>query len=143
MRQTKVEQVDCSTGEVQRGVNVFIPDKRKLRGGFMLLDLEGMERLVMDRDIDLADWRVLGTIMRRLEYENWLYITQQEIANEIGMKRQNVTRSIKKLTEKAIIVKERKSGRSNCYRLNAFYGWKGRINKEYESTYETHSKLLS
>ncbi len=143
MHKSRITQVDCTTGEIQEGVIVIHPSKRKLKGDFMLLDLEGMKRLCMDRTINGEDWRVLGTLLQRLEYENWLYITQQEIANELGMQRQHVTRSIKKLVDKAIIVKGEKLGRSNCYRLNAFYGWKGRINKEYESTYEIHSKLLS
>ncbi len=143
MYRTRIVQVDCTTNEVLEGIVAVIPTKRKLRDDFMLLSREGISRLVMDDGIDKADWRVLGTLLKRLEYENWLTITQQEIADELGMRQPHVNRSIKKLVEKAIIVKERKSGTTNSYRLNAFYGWKGRINKEYESTYETHSKLLS
>jgi predicted transcriptional regulator len=143
MHKSRIAQYDCTTGELQEGVTVLIPDKRKLRGGFMLLDLEGMRRLSMDKDITAVDWRVLAIVMTGLEYENWFSITQKEIAEELGTSQPNVARSLKKLEDKAIIVKGKKSGRVNSYRLNAFYGWKGRINKEYESTYETHSKLLS
>lgn len=143
MHKSRITQVDCTTGEVKEGVIVLHPPKYKLRGDFMLLDLQGMKRLLMDKDITAVDWRVLAIIMTGLEYENWFTITQQEMAEQIGTKQQNVARSLKKLIEKSIVIKERRSGKTNSYRLNAFYGWKGKANKDYETTYEQHSKLLS
>ncbi len=143
MYKRKMAQVDCNTGEIQEGVIVLCPTKRKLKGDFVLLDLQGMGALAMDRDITLVDWRVLAILIKRLEYQNWLIITQQEVADELGMKQQMVARSLKKLTDKAIIVKGKKQGRVNSYRLNAFYGWRGEITKEYDSAYEEHSKLVN
>ncbi len=143
MRQTKISQVDCTTGEILEGVVVVIPTKQKMRSGFMLTSLEGVRRLAMDRDLNLTDRRVLDVLMTCLDYENWMCVTQKEIAGVLGVHRPNVAKSLKKLLDKAIIVKGEKWGKTNCYRLNAFYGWKGRINKEYQDTYETHTKLLS
>jgi predicted transcriptional regulator len=143
MFKADISQVDRNTGELREGVIVLCPTRRKLKEEFMLLDLEGIGALAMDRDLKGEDWRVLAILIKRLEYENWLVITQQEIADQLGMQRQNVTRSLKKLTDKAIIVKGKKQGTINSYRLNAFYGWRGKITKEYDSTYEEHSKLVN
>jgi predicted transcriptional regulator len=142
MHQTKVTQINCTTGEVMEGVNVFIPRRPKLREDFMLLDLRAIEKLGMDKDITINDFRVLTVLFGRLEYENWLYITQQEIADQLGLQRPNVTKCLKKLIDKGIILKGSKLGKVNGYRLNAYYGWRGRITKEYQSTYEKHSKLI-
>jgi DNA-binding Lrp family transcriptional regulator len=124
------------------GVNLFIPTRQKLKEDFMLLDLKAMEKLAMDKDIKGEDWRVLAVLMGRLEYENWLYITQKGLAEILGMKQPTVARVIKKLIDKGIILKGKRLGNVNGYRLNAYYGWRGRINKEYQSTYEEHSKLI-
>ncbi len=142
MRQVRVTQVNCTTGEVMEGVNLFIPTRQKLKEDFMLLDLKAMEKLAMDKDIKGEDWRVLAVLMGRLEYENWLYITQKGLAEILGMKQPTVARVIKKLIDKGIILKGKRLGNVNGYRLNAYYGWRGRINKEYQSTYEEHSKLI-
>lgn len=138
----KVVQVNCTTGEVMEGINVFIPLRQKLKEDFMLTNLKGMKSLSMDNDLKISDWRVLAFLIGCLEYENWLCISQQNIADELKMHRPNVARSLKKLVEKGIIVKGKKFNRTICYRLNAHYGWRGRINKEYLSTYEEHSKLI-
>jgi predicted transcriptional regulator len=142
MRQVRVTQVNCTTGEVMEGVNLFIPTRQKLKEDFMLLDLKAMEKLAMDKDIKGEDWRVLAVLMGRLEYENWLYITQKGLAEILGMKQPTVARVIKKLIDKGIILKGKRLENVNGYRLNAYYGWRGRINKEYKSTYEKHSKLI-
>lgn len=142
MHQTRIHQIDCTTGEVMEGVNVFLPTRHKLKGDFMLMSLEGLGMLATDKEILGTDWRVLAILMKRLDYENWIYVTQQEIANELGTKKQNVSVAIQKLVRKSIILKGEKKGNVNCYRLNTYYGWRGRINKEYQSTYEEHSKLI-
>jgi predicted transcriptional regulator len=143
MFKADISQIDRNTGELREGVIVLCPTKRKLKGDFVLLDLQGMGALAMDKDLQRDDWRVIAILIKRLEYENWLIITQQEIADQLGMRQPNVARSLKKLTDKAIIVKGKKQGRVNSYRLNAFYGWRGEITKEYDSAYEEHSKLVN
>jgi predicted transcriptional regulator len=143
MFKADISQIDRNTGELREGVIVLCPTKRKLKGDFVLLDLQGMGALAMDKDLQRDDWRVIAILIKRLEYENWLIITQQEIADQLGMRQPNVARSLKKLIDKAIIVKGKKQGRVNSYRLNAFYGWRGEITKEYDSAYEEHSKLVN
>jgi hypothetical protein len=47
------------------------------------------------------------------------------------MKKENVSRATKKLVDKGILIKGLKVGRHQTYRLNAFYGWKGKADKRY------------
>jgi hypothetical protein len=59
------------------------------------------------------------------------------------MKKEHVSRSTKKLVEKAILIEDSKKGRSKIYRLSTLYGWKGRITKAYSDLYENDAKLTS
>jgi hypothetical protein len=45
------------------------------------------------------------------------------------MKRQQVSRAIILLEKKGILLRSPKIGRSYGYRLNPYYGWKGRSKK--------------
>jgi hypothetical protein len=135
-------QVDQETGEILPGVTILIPDKNKLRDPFMLAAREGFIRLAKDKDLTGEDRRVLDVYLASMDFENWIHISQQDIADLLEMPKQNVSRSTKRLVEKTILIEGPKVGRSKTFRLNAFYGWKGRINKEYYDTYEKHTTLM-
>ena len=135
-------QVNQETGEIEPGMMVLVPVKNKLRDPFMLAAREGFLRLARDKDLTGEDRRVLDVYLASLDYENWIHISQQEIADYLEMKKPNVSRATKRLVEKQILIEGPKAGRSKTFRLNAFYGWKGKIGKEYYQAYEEHSKLI-
>ena len=87
----------------------------------------GMERLARDPDMTGEAYRVFLKMVSNLDWENYIKITQKEISEDLGIRKQNVSRAVKLLVEKGIIIKGPKSGLSNTYRLNEFYGWKGKI----------------
>ena len=62
-----------------------------------------------------------------IQVENWIQITQSDIVKTLDMKKQNVSRAILLLEEKGIILRGPKVGRSYAFRLNPYYGWKGKV----------------
>ena len=74
------------------------------------------------RNVD--DWRVLMALMARLDLENLIQIEQTDVAEKLGMHKQNVNRSIKRLIEIGCLLEGQKIGRSRTYKLNPAYGWK-------------------
>ena len=66
----------------------------------------------------LDDTRVLFSLLEVLDYENLIQVNQAEIARDLGMQRQNVQRSIKRLMELGVILEGVKIGVSRSYRLN-------------------------
>jgi predicted transcriptional regulator len=66
-------------------------------------------------------------LMARLDFENWIQVTQQEISEKISIKKSNVSRAIALLENKGIILRGPKAGRSYAFRLNPYYGWKGKV----------------
>ena len=54
----------------------------------------------------------------RLDYENLIQVNQAEVAEQVGMNRHNVNRSIKKLIELGVVLEGVKIGVSRSYWLN-------------------------
>lgn len=106
-------------------VNACIPNQYpkdlKTFKGFMFM----FDKLSKDKELGLYDRRVLDYFFANLGFENYVNIPQQTIADELDIKRSNVSKSIKKLCSKNIISKER-VGRNNFYRINPELVWRGK-----------------
>jgi DNA-binding transcriptional regulator GbsR (MarR family) len=88
---------------------------------------DALKELAKDRELWGRPRAVLDYLMSRLSFENYIAIEQKEICDEVGLNKANVSASIKVLTDKKIIEKGPKIGRTWSYKLNPFYGWKGRV----------------
>lgn len=84
--------------------------------------------------------RVFLKLLSCLDFNNFIRVSQSELAKEIGIPRPNVTKAIKKLQEFDIIREGARAGLSKTYRLNPSVGHKG---KHYEDTVIEFSKLQS
>jgi len=123
----KTELVDPETGEI---IYALVPIRQKhIGGGFFMGMQDGFSHLAKS-DLTLEETRVLMLLFSQLDFENWLRVAQIEIANELNMKKQNVSRAIKKLVEKGILHKGPKVGTSWTYRLDPSFGWKGKASKK-------------
>jgi DNA-binding MarR family transcriptional regulator len=71
------------------------------------------------------DMQVLHFLMGTMDWENWCLIEQTAIAEELELKKQNVNRSLKKLIEHNVILKENRKGRTPAFRINNTLLWKG------------------
>ena len=131
--------VDKYTGE-EFGFPVIIGRKRNPYGkGWVMNSQEAMISLAKDKDIKGETHRVLWFIGGILDFENWVQISVTEIGKELDLKQQSVSRAMKVLEKKEIILRGPKVGRSYAFRLNPYFGWKGRVknledyrNKEHD-----------
>ena len=104
---------------------LIIPlDKRKVKEDYIMVFQERLVELA-GMDLTLYEWKVLAFLLGITDFENWILITQQEIADRTGIHRPDVTKTIKSLVDKGLITVERR-GRQNAYRLNPLVAWKGR-----------------
>lgn len=85
-------------------------------------------------------YRVMMFLMSQLDFENYLRITQISIAKELDMKQANVSRAIKGLLEKDIIITGPKVGTAKTYRLNPRMAYKGRNPKQTIIEYDAFKK---
>jgi hypothetical protein len=88
---------------------------------------DGLLEIAKDSDITGADMRVLMYLFGHLNFENFIHVSQQEIAEYVGMHKQHISRSMKLLIRKGIILDGPKVGRMKTYRLSPDLGWKGKV----------------
>jgi DNA-binding transcriptional regulator GbsR (MarR family) len=115
-RDVDVYAVDRRTGEVLDGVPVLCGVKQ-----------EALQIIAKDKDIKWETYRVFVYILSILDFENWIQVPLSDIANELDMQRANVSRAIKILESKDILLRGHRVGKSYAFRLNPDFGWKGRV----------------
>ncbi len=136
--------VDKYTGE-EFGFPVIVGRKRNPYGkGWVMNSQEALEIVAKDKDIKGETYRVLFFICARLDFENWVQISITEIGNELDLKQQSVSRAMKVLESKEIILRGPKVGRSYAFMLNPDFGWKGKVKNldEYRRRKEDKEKFV-
>ena len=73
----------------------------------------------------------------KVDFDNYLTISQQNIANELDMKQSNVSRAIKGLCEHDIIIEGPRAGLNKTYRLNPYIAHKGKNRDKTIIDFET------
>lgn len=83
-----------------------------------------------------TDYAVLMVFLSRLEYENWIRVSQKTIAEQLNLATPQVSRSVKKLVEKGILLKEQDPSdeRRLLCRFNPSLGWRGDTQEWFENT---------
>ncbi len=117
--------VDQVTGEII-GTPMLIPPKpQKHKDPWMKIMLPGIDLLALDKDLTGEDYRVLLAYMKKLDWDNYLRVSQTELAKYLGMQKSHFSRSTRKLVEKEILIEGPKIGRQKTFRLSPNIGWKG------------------
>ena len=112
--------------------NVLIPAITLLRGkwkgaSFFMGFQDGFVEIAKKK-LGAEAMKVFLFLLGHIEYENLLVISQVEIARELEMKKQNVSRAIKTLiTENVLEIKDPHRKRRQRFRLNLKYAWKGSL----------------
>ncbi|MGL5288562.1 MAG: hypothetical protein ACRC9N_03630 [Aeromonas sp.] len=83
--------------------------------------------LTIANELNHDQTRVLMAMLSDLDYENYIQISQVDIANALSMQKSHVSRAIKHLVEFGILEEGPKVGRSKTYILNRQFGWKGSV----------------
>ena len=126
--QRRLGTIDLDTGEVlEEGVPVWIGRKPKISDRWFMAFQEAIEQLAKDCDLTGEHYRVLLYLLSRLDFENYIQVAQTEVGDELGMQKTHVSRAIKMLENKNIILRGPKVGRSNTFRLSTTLGWKGNV----------------
>lgn len=134
--------IDKNTGEKIEGVVVICGLKiNPYAKGWIMGSQEALKELAADTDLTGESYKVLLYLLAILDFENWIQIQQKKIAKDLNMHKQRISRSIKKLEEKKIIIRGDRIGKSFAFRLNPYYGWKGKVKnlEDYRNKKETEN----
>ena len=132
----KVQTINAVTGEKKEGYFVYIAyPKPKITGNrWMMTFQDSLAKIATDKDMTGEALKVMLLLMSELEFENYIHIKQVELAKKLEMQTSHISRAMKLLTSKEIILKV-KEGKTAGYKLNPQYGWKGQVsnrNKEID-----------
>ena len=130
----KVQTVNQKTGEKKEGYFVYIAyPKPKITGNrWMMTFQDSLEIIATDKDMTGQTLKVMLLVMGNLEFENYITIKQVEIAKKLEMDKSDVSKAMRLLVDKGIILKV-KQGTTTGYKLNPHYDWKGKVsNMEIE-----------
>jgi hypothetical protein len=127
MSQRRIIQVDANTGEtIENGFIAYVAPKQKNGFGTGWLAMaQDVLMIFAKSNLGADDFKVLMALLAKLDFENLLVINQAEIARELGIQRQTVQRSIKRLMAIEALLEGPRIGVSRSYRLNPNFGWKG------------------
>ena len=144
MRNIKdISQYDNRTGELLDGVLVYCGVKyNPYGGGWIMNSQEALAIVARDKEMTKDALRIFIEVCSKLNFHNWIQVSQIEIAQELEIHKVNVSKAIKLLVCKGILLQGPKVGRSFAYRLNPDYGWKGKVKNlnEYRKEIEEREK---
>jgi predicted transcriptional regulator len=126
MRRRILRQTDVETGEVRDGLVMYLPPKKQngFKRWLAMAQEELLDTLMQFKHLD--DCRVLFALLKHVEYENRISVSQADISRLLSMAAPQVNRAIKRLLESGVILKEPKRTGTNCYyHLSPEFGWKG------------------
>lgn len=125
---------DTETGEIEEGALVWVPRKAPSQFGnrWFQMAQDTLRTINAHRkEIGFEGVVVFNALMARLDWENFMQVSQSEIAQELDMRPSNVSRAVKKLCDLGFIRRGPKVGRSHTYQLHPDLAWKGKPQKHH------------
>ena len=127
--------VNPKTGKEYKGLAVPMKKKFPEPIEYVSMFRHGFEHIAKTR-LTPTDYMVLLLFLSKLEYENWIRVSQKTVAKKLNLTQPQVSNSVKKLVKKGILLKEQDpsdEGRLIC-RLNPSLGWRGETKEWFEET---------
>ena len=119
---------DPQTGEVEDGKLMWVPHKTRSQFGsdWFQMAQDTLRMINAHRnELGLEGIVVFNALMARLDFENFIQVSQADIASELDMRPSNVSRAMKRLDALGFI-RGPKVGRSHTLQLHPSLAWKGR-----------------
>ena len=119
-------------------VDPFYDYKTKI--GYVKMRQTNLKILGKDKDIKIGHWRVLSILLSELKFGNFVQVGQKYIAEEVSIHAVNVSKIMKDLVNKGVIIEGEKIHRFKTYALNPEFGYKG-SNKNHVLALAKYRKL--
>lgn len=126
----KVELVEITNNkgiktELTDGYMVIPIKKFKYKEAFIMAFQDNIKFIATDKRLTLRDYKILIYLLSVMDFENWIRLSQETIANNLGMFQQDISKALNRLYKFGYIDKI-KDGRNNIYRFNEVFVWKGK-----------------
>ena len=101
------------------------PLKSKNLGTGWIAVYQNMTLTMAQWNLPNEQYRVFLALLSKVDFENYLTISQKELSEELKMKQQNISKAIKALREKKVIIEGPRAGLNKTYRFNPYIAHKG------------------
>lgn len=122
-RRTQVLVVDVETGEL---IETGPGPRRVMTGRQFMAEQTLHERMATEPGWTPLDLRLMSLLLARLDYENLLQMSVQEMAENLDASRVKTSNSLNRLIKRGIVLRGPQIGRSYTYRLSPEVAWKGK-----------------
>ena len=116
-----ITRVDNETGET---LGHFPLRHKGLGTGWIGLYQEAAD-MIADWNLPNEQYRVYLKLLAKLDFDNYLRISQKQLSQELRMKQPHVSRALKALENLEVIVEGPRAGLNKTYRLNPYIAHKG------------------
>lgn len=123
-------------GVVQEGALVWVPRKSQSQFGDRWFQMAQSTLQMMNKErkaLGLEGFVVFHALLARLDWENFIQVSQTEIAEEVEMRKSNVSRAMKKLLDLGFVRQGPKVGKSYTYQLHPELAWKGKPKPHFQA----------
>ena len=129
MKKITLDEIEEVLGEATEfeNVNIFKTKKRiKPAEEFIMLFFKSFNDIVSEKNLTLADLKVLFKILEYVSYGNLLILSQKDLAEELNITQQAVSKSWQKLIKAEIVFQG--EGKKSMF-LNPIFMIKGELFK--------------
>lgn len=102
--------------------------ENRLGGHWVATFQDGLAWMAKQEGMTGEQWRVFAYLVSRLDFDNYLKVSQKDIAEELRMQKSHVSRAMKGLVDLNVIAVGPMAGRSKTYRLNPRIAHRGAKN---------------
>ena len=113
------------TDEESGKIKGLFPLKFKNLGTGWIALYQDMVDNIADWNIPKEQYRVFLKLLGKVDFNNYLTISQTQLAEELNMKQPSVSKAIKGLCELNIIIEGPRAGLNKTYRFNPYIAHKG------------------
>lgn len=122
------ELYDGETGEYHEPGTVLAVIRKKPGLPYercFIMNQDAMLQAIARSSLGAEAYKVFFAMCSKLDFENLIAVEQKELAEQIGMLKQNFSRGLKNLISEGVIEPGPVVSGRKTYRLNPQYGWKG------------------
>lgn len=134
---SEIKTRDPKTQQTEDGKLIWVPHRTRSQFGtdWFQMAQDTLRMINAHRnELGLEGIVVFNALMARLDFENFIQVSQKEIADELDMRASNVSRAIKRLDGLGFIRRGPKVGRSHTLQLHPSLAWKGKAQSHMKAT---------
>ena len=113
------------TDEESGQIKGCFPLKSKNLGTGWVAVYQDMISTIAEWNLPNEQYRVFLKLLSKIDFENYLTVSQSELSQTLGIKQPHISRAIKALCKRKVLLEGPRAGLNKTYRFNPYIAHKG------------------